>query len=345
MSGDSQRRTERDGAARWLTVHDDLLRGLTHALSNRVGTIAGRRRSCSNRSRRPAMPGRDAARRSERLDALLRRCIRLLPRTPTSAVAEPVMPTDVARPGDRAAGASPRRCATFRVDVTARGRRAAGLRRSGALVLAMAVAVGAAQRCRRQRRSRRVDRIQRHGNGSHRTRAAAAGRRRYRASPMRCTLALLTSIAVTVAAHPVRAATARAADGGVMAIVPTLQAARRARLGVSGTSRVTRRRRDPVLRHQRGQQRATLTARSWRADSPARPSRRSRRAESSRRAGPRCQCRTPPRSHDTTTMRMPPSIRIESPSRRPRISIAGQTIARSVCNISSAVLMSFVAAV
>ena len=38
--------------------------------------------------------------------------------------------------------------------------------------------------------------------------------------------------------------------------------------------------------------------------------------------------RTPPRSQDTTTMRMPPSIRIESPSRRPRISIARQTISQ-----------------
>ncbi len=32
--------SEHAGAARWLTMHDELLRGLTHTLSNRVGTIA-----------------------------------------------------------------------------------------------------------------------------------------------------------------------------------------------------------------------------------------------------------------------------------------------------------------
>jgi len=32
--------SEHDGAARWLAMHDELLRGLTHTLSNRVGTIA-----------------------------------------------------------------------------------------------------------------------------------------------------------------------------------------------------------------------------------------------------------------------------------------------------------------
>ncbi len=32
--------SEHDGASRWLTMHDELLRGLTHTLSNRVGTIA-----------------------------------------------------------------------------------------------------------------------------------------------------------------------------------------------------------------------------------------------------------------------------------------------------------------
>jgi signal transduction histidine kinase len=84
---------EQSGAARWLSVHDELLRGLTHALSNRVGTISA---TAYLIEMQPAALGATVARlreEGERLETLLH-LFRLLPRRAQMA-AEPIVPTDV----------------------------------------------------------------------------------------------------------------------------------------------------------------------------------------------------------------------------------------------------------
>lgn len=80
------------GEARWLSVHDDLLRGLTHTLSNRIGTIAA---AAYMVELQPANLANNAATlrsESERLETLLQ-LFRLLPRH-ADAIAEPIIPTD-----------------------------------------------------------------------------------------------------------------------------------------------------------------------------------------------------------------------------------------------------------
>ncbi len=85
----------RDGAACWLTIHDDLLRGMTHALSNRIGTILAAV-SLIEIDAGPKAQALDTLRtESERLDALLR-TLRQLPRR-AEVSAEPLLPTDVAQ--------------------------------------------------------------------------------------------------------------------------------------------------------------------------------------------------------------------------------------------------------
>ncbi len=82
------------GVTRWLSIHDDLLRGLTHTLSNRVGTIAA---AAYMVELQPASLTTSAAAlraESETLEALLR-LFRMLPRRESGA-GEPVIPTDAA---------------------------------------------------------------------------------------------------------------------------------------------------------------------------------------------------------------------------------------------------------
>jgi hypothetical protein len=85
----------RNGAACWLTIHDDLLRGMTHALSNRVGTIL----AAVSLADLDGGPQRQALEtlhtEAERLDTLLR-TLRQLPRRVDGA-AEPLLPTDAAQ--------------------------------------------------------------------------------------------------------------------------------------------------------------------------------------------------------------------------------------------------------
>lgn len=81
------------GVARWLSVHDDLLRGLTHALSNRLGTVSA---AAYMVELQPAAHLNTAATlrgESDRLEELLQ-LMRLLPRR-ADAVPEPVVPTDL----------------------------------------------------------------------------------------------------------------------------------------------------------------------------------------------------------------------------------------------------------
>lgn len=83
---------EHTGAARWLCVHDELLRGLTHALSNRVGAISALAYLVEMQPATIVAPTVALREESERLEVLLL-LMRLLPRR-ADAVAEPVVPTD-----------------------------------------------------------------------------------------------------------------------------------------------------------------------------------------------------------------------------------------------------------
>lgn len=82
-----------NGAERWLCVHDDLLRGLTHALSNRLGTISAAAYLVELQPAAHVTTAATLRAESERLDGLLQ-LMRLLPRR-ADAVAEPVVPTDM----------------------------------------------------------------------------------------------------------------------------------------------------------------------------------------------------------------------------------------------------------
>ena len=82
------------GVIRWLSIHDDLLRGLTHTLSNRVGTIAAAAYMVEVQPASMAASAATLRAESEKLESLLR-LLRLLPRRVVGA-GEPVIPTDAA---------------------------------------------------------------------------------------------------------------------------------------------------------------------------------------------------------------------------------------------------------
>lgn len=83
------------GAARWLSVHDDLLRGLAHAFSNRVATVAAIA-ALFDPSRVPDERVLTGLRMdADRLDGLLEQ-LRQLPRR-ADADLEPMMPGDSVR--------------------------------------------------------------------------------------------------------------------------------------------------------------------------------------------------------------------------------------------------------
>lgn len=87
--------SDRTGAARWLTIHDDLLRGLTHALSNRVGTILAAVSLFEIGHSGGVQPVDTLRLEADRLEALLQ-TLRHLPRRKEQSL-EPILPTDVAR--------------------------------------------------------------------------------------------------------------------------------------------------------------------------------------------------------------------------------------------------------
>ncbi len=83
------------GAARWLSVHDDLLRGLAHAFSNRVATVAAIA-ALIDSTRVPDERVLTGLRMdADRLDGLLEQ-LRQLPRR-DDADLEPLMPGDSVR--------------------------------------------------------------------------------------------------------------------------------------------------------------------------------------------------------------------------------------------------------
>ena len=99
LGHDKPRRTLPEGEAlagviRWLSIHDDLLRGLTHTLSNRVGTIAAAAYMVEVQPASLAASAATLRAESEKLESLLR-LLRLMPRRVGSA-GEPVIPTDAA---------------------------------------------------------------------------------------------------------------------------------------------------------------------------------------------------------------------------------------------------------
>ena len=82
------------GAARWLCVHDELLQGLTHALSNRVGSISAVAYLLEMQPTSIAASAAALREEAERVEGLLQ-LMRLLPHR-AGAAAEPVMPADTA---------------------------------------------------------------------------------------------------------------------------------------------------------------------------------------------------------------------------------------------------------
>ncbi len=84
--------SDRAGAARWLSIHDDLLRGLAHAMSNRVATVSAAA-SLFDEQTLPHLDVLEGLRgEAERLGALLL-ALRLLPRRGDGAL-EPMMASD-----------------------------------------------------------------------------------------------------------------------------------------------------------------------------------------------------------------------------------------------------------
>jgi len=131
------------GAARWLSVHDDLLRGLTHALSNRVGTISAASYLLDQLPSGNGTIGETLRAESERLESLLL-LLRMLP-YPEGAVAEPVIPTDVVS-NAVALQAHHNELRTVPVNVTLDGDVQPAYASPAALTMAIAVAIGATQR-------------------------------------------------------------------------------------------------------------------------------------------------------------------------------------------------------
>lgn len=87
--------SDRAGAARWLTMHDDLLRGMAHALSNRVGTILAVVSLLEIGESGAVQPIETLRLEADRLETLLQ-TLRHLPRRTRQSL-EPILPVDVAR--------------------------------------------------------------------------------------------------------------------------------------------------------------------------------------------------------------------------------------------------------
>lgn len=137
---------EQSGAARWLSVHDELLRGLTHALSNRVGTISA---TAYLLEMQPTALGTTLTRlreEGERLETLLQ-LIRKLPRR-AEAAAEPVVPSDVLTQAVDLQAYHPT-LGDIPIAVVHEGDLQPAYADPATLVMALTLAIGAAQRAAR----------------------------------------------------------------------------------------------------------------------------------------------------------------------------------------------------
>lgn len=85
----------REGAARWLAIHDELLRGLTHVLSNRVATISAVAQMVELANQSDERSTHMLRVEANHLEHLLQ-LVRLLPRR-DRCDAEPTMASDAAR--------------------------------------------------------------------------------------------------------------------------------------------------------------------------------------------------------------------------------------------------------
>lgn len=137
---------EQTGAARWLSVHDDLLRGLTHALSNRVGTIAATAYLVELQPASLATTAATLRAEGDRLETLLL-LLRLLPRR-TDAAAEPVVPTDACTQALALQAYHPL-VGDIPVVVSVEGDQQPAYADPAVLVMALTLAIGAAQRALR----------------------------------------------------------------------------------------------------------------------------------------------------------------------------------------------------
>ena len=100
--GEGQRqRPGHAGALHWLTVQDDLLRSLAHALSNRVGTVMALS-ALLETGTDPARIGKGLSEETERMDQLLR-LLRAVPR-PAEPTIEPMLLSDAMDVAVRLAG-------------------------------------------------------------------------------------------------------------------------------------------------------------------------------------------------------------------------------------------------
>jgi hypothetical protein len=131
------------GAARWLSVHDDLLRGLTHALSNRLGTISAAAYMVELQPAAHLATAATLRGESERLEELLQ-LMRLLPRR-AEAVPEPVVPTDLVHQAI-AVGAYHPEARDIPATVVLDGDQQPAYVEPGSFAMALAVTLGAAQR-------------------------------------------------------------------------------------------------------------------------------------------------------------------------------------------------------
>ncbi len=214
---------EQTGAARWLSVHDDLLRGLTHALSNRVGTLSA---VAYMVEMQPATVGASVATlraEAERLEAVLQ-LMRLLPRK-ADATAEPVIPTDTTTQAVALQSYHPN-LGDVAVVVTLDGDLQPAYADPAVLVMAVTLILGAAQRA--VRGAGRVDVTISSSTEVVRIRACGVG---VDGTPGHADADSARDVdAVNWLLAPFDGSGAPDAAGAVVSI-PTLQAARRARHG------------------------------------------------------------------------------------------------------------------
>ena len=210
------------GAARWLSVHDDLLRGLTHALSNRVGTISAASYLLDQQPSSSGATGATLLAESERLETLLH-LMRMLP-YPEGAVAEPVIPTDAVA-NAMALQSHHNELRDIPVTVSLDGDVQPAYVNPAALTMAVAVAIGAAQRGSGS--GGRVELVVSSSAETVSIDARATGKNGRVAIMDDDSARDIEAITWLLASYR---GYGDAANGSIAVMVPTLQAARRARL-------------------------------------------------------------------------------------------------------------------